>query len=403
VAGRPVIWSSLDPSVATVSAAGVVTGIAPGTAPIGAMVDGVQGGAFVTVVAPYPLVLGSPAVGDFHSCLLRTNNTVWCWGKGTLGQIGNGGNPTAQLVPIQVSGAFKALSAGRDQTCALDLGGGLQCWGDILGDNAAIGNNVPTPVPGGATFAKIFVGSFQACGLAADGTASCWGAAGRLGDGTNVNSLSPVLVVGGLKFATLAVGWNGACGLTQAGATWCWGTANSGSSLGDGATLTSYSPVPVAAGHQFTRITGGTGFQTCGIKANGEAWCWGRGSEGQLGDGSVANRPTPVKVATTVKFIAITAGGSHTCALAEDHTAWCWGLGGNLGSLAPTTLPLYVTTPIQVFGGRQFTEIDAGVGAHTCARAADGTWCWGSDLSGELGTGVAHAGTSGPPVKVRFP
>ncbi len=176
---------------------------------------------------------------------------------------------------------------------------------------AAIGNNVTTSVPGGAAFAKIFVGAFGACGLAADGTASCWGAGGRLGDCTKLNSTSPVAVVGGIKFGTLAVGYNGGCGLTQAGATWCWGSANTGSSLGDGTTMSSLAPVPVAASHQFTGIAGGTGFQVCGLKANGEAWCWGRGLEGQLGDGSRANRPAPVNVATTVKFIAITTGGSQ--------------------------------------------------------------------------------------------
>ena len=247
-------------------------------------------------------------------------------------------------------------------------------------------------------------GSYRACGLAADGSASCWGGGGgTLGDGTNVASTSPVAVIGGLKFSTLATAWSGGCGLTQAGATWCWGNASSGTSLGDGATINSLSPVPVAAGHQFIRITGGPGAQTCGLKANGEAWCWGRGSNGQLGDGSLANRATPVIVATTVKFTAITAGGSHTCALAEDQTAWCWGLKGNLGRVDSFFLPLFVTTPIQVFGGRQFTEIDSGNGGHTCARAADGTWCWGGDFSGERGTGVANGATFGPPVKVRFP
>lgn len=408
VSGLPVTWISLTTGVATVSQTGVVTAIATGSSGIGATVGGITDGTFVTVVPPYPLVQGSPATGDYFSCLRRINSTIWCWGAGNEGQLGNGTTAAVQLVPAPASGTgFTALDAGANHSCALDAGGQAWCWGrnvnGEVGDNSTTDRTVPTPVAGGRTFAKIFAGQFVSCGLEAGGDAWCWGASGQVGDGQNEDRSAPVAVIGGQKFVTMALGWSGACGLTQAGATWCWGYSNTGTSLGDGVTPSSLAPVQVATGHQFVSLAGGSGLQVCGLKANGEAWCWGRGSEGQLGDGSLTNRATPVKVATSVKFTAISAGSSHTCALAEDGTAWCWGLRGNLGVLNQTALPLYVTTPIQVFGNRQYTEISSG-GGHTCARAADGTWCWGSNFNGQLGSGASGGvGTFGPPVKVRFP
>lgn len=142
----------------------------------------------------------------------------------------------------------------------------------------------------------------------------------------------------------------------------------------------------------------------CGLTAAGEAWCWGRGATGQVGDGGVVDQVVPTRVATTVRFTAISVGVDHTCALAQDQTAWCWGSRGLTGS-ALLGLPVNVTTPIQVFGGRKYTEVSAG-GRHTCARAADGTWCWGFTNSfGELGKGGGNvgAGINMTPFKVRFP
>ena len=194
------------------------------------------------------------------------------------------------------------------------------------------------------------------------------------------------------------------CGLTSGGAVWCWGNGLNGE-LGNGTNV--YDPialpVQVSGGLSFTKLVGGMGDQFCGLTSGGDAYCWGRGTEGQLGDGSLVNRNTPVGVAASVKFTAISAGGASTCALAVDGSAWCWGLRGDLGSGLPG-LPLYVSTPVAVTGGHLLTEISTG-GGHSCARAAAGTWCWGMNSTGQLGTGTDNGGFISflTPVKVRFP
>ena len=237
------------------------------------------------------------------------------------------------------------------------------------------------------TFSSIYVGPFVACGLETTGAAWCWGH-GFLGNGSSqISYTNPVPVAGSHRFTSMALGGI-SCGLTTTGEAWCWGSVGPGESLGDGTLLTSSVPVAVAGGHRFTALSAGP----CGLKSNGEVWCWGASS-----DGTSVARTSPVKLATALAFTALSNG----CALAADQTAWCWGLRGLTGD-GFLNGPLYYPTPVQVFGGRRFTEISVG-GGHTCARAVDGTWCWGFQDHGQLGFGDPVFITNQPPTKVAFP
>ncbi|MCX5763981.1 MAG: hypothetical protein NTU67_05025, partial [Gemmatimonadetes bacterium] len=77
---------------------------------------------------------------------------------------------------------------------------------------------------------------------------------------------------------------------------------------------------------------------TCGLTGAGAAYCWGRNSNGQLGDNTTTNRSTPVAVlgvggGTALTFASLTAGYQHTCGLTSASAAYCWGLNssGQLG------------------------------------------------------------------------
>jgi hypothetical protein len=73
------------------------------------------------------------------------------------------------------------------------------------------------------------------------------------------------------------------------------------------------------------------GYHTCAVKTDGSLWCWGRNDYGQLGDGTYADRNTPVQIMTGVSSVAL--GYSHTCAVKTDGSLWCWGYNyyGQLG------------------------------------------------------------------------
>src|SRR5690606_19781984 len=70
----------------------------------------------------------------------------------------------------------------------------------------------------------------------------------------------------------------------------------------------------------------------CRLTPAGAA-CWGRGSEGQLGRAIPAAIGAPDLVEGAPAFVALAAGRAHTCGLAADGTAWCWGANdaGQLG------------------------------------------------------------------------
>ena len=99
---------------------------------------------------------------------------------------------------------------------------------------------------------------------------------------------------------------------------------------------------------------------SCGLTATGAAYCWGWNRDGQLGDGAVQDRTTPVAVGGGLTFTSITAGAGHTCAVTADGTAYCWGfnLSGQLGIGTTDSVPHL--SPEQVAGDVRFASIDAG-------------------------------------------
>jgi len=162
-------------------------------------------------------------------------------------------------------------------------------------------------------------------------------------------------------------------------------------------TLAACSDDPFATGEirHYTAVATG-GEHSCAIADDGAAWCWGRGIEGQLGDGAKENRFTPSRVAGNLRFEQITAGEAHTCALTEDGKAYCWGWSAfyQLGNPNPASdrEPVPVTTSLT------FTKISAGA-HHTCALATDGrVYCWGNNKWGQNANGTVNTVIEPSPV-----
>jgi alpha-tubulin suppressor-like RCC1 family protein len=183
-----------------------------------------------------------------------------------------------------------------------------------------------------------------------------------------------------LAFLAVNAGDERSCALLTGNAAYCWGEGP----LGDGTIGDSGTPVRVLGGNPFERID--VSRHMCGLTTTGVALCWGRNLSGRLGDGSSQNRSEPTLVETSLRFTAITLGVAHTCALAEDSTAHCWGNNsyGQLGGL----VALDSTVPVAVTGGLRFTALDGG-GLSTCALdEAGAVYCWG-DGWGPAPTSVA--------------
>lgn len=144
--------------------------------------------------------------------------------------------------------------------------------------------------------------------------------------------------------------------------------------------------------HTFVDVTTG-GDHSCAVTDQGEAYCWGRGADGELGNGTVANSLTPARVQSGVTFKAVSAGEAHTCALDKAGRAYCWGWNAFYELGITTAVDTRVPNPIEA--AQQFSMISAG-SFHNCAVALDSrVFCWGYNRWGQNGNGLTQ--TTVPP------
>ena len=208
----------------------------------------------------------------------------------------------------------------------------------------------PVAVAGGLSFRQVSVGFLHSCGVdAVTHKAFCWGsnALGRLGDGSTLKQrLRPFPVAGGRSFSQLSAGWDHTCAVTTGARAFCWGNGSNGQ-IGDGRTHQRWTPRAVAGGLGFTRVSAGV-FHTCGETTNNLAYCWGVNTYGGLGDGTEIQRLRPVAVAGRLHFSQVSAGGFYSCGVTPGSAAYCWGynFGGALGDDTRTDR----LTPVPVAG-----------------------------------------------------
>jgi len=351
-----------------------------------------------------------------HTCALTARGQAYCWGENSDGKLGDGTTTSSGVNgPQAVIGGlrFASISAGQDHTCALTTTGRAYCWGansdGKLGDGTLTDSleNGPQAVIGGRNFSSISAGDEFTCAVTARGQAYCWGDnyEGILGDGTGTSSgvKGPQAVIGGLNFSSISAGDDHVCALTARGQAYCWGANNNGE-LGDGTTTGSgvNGPQAVIGNQRFASLNVSRDWAsnfTCGLTANGKAYCWGANGNGELGDGTLTDslENGPQAVIGGLRFASINPGADHTCAITARGQAYCWGANsdGKLGD--GTTTSSEVNGPQAVIGGLRFTSIRGG-GTHTCALTARGqAYCWGENGNGQLGDGAtADSDEKGP-------
>ena len=350
--------------------------------------------------------------GRFHTCSLNADGNAYCWGYGYFGQRGDGTTTYEQTTPVAVdfAGEFVSLAAGLYHTCGLATDGKAYCWG--YGGQGQLGNGTltytqttPVAVDFAGEFVSVTAEEHNTCGLTADGAAYCWGSGthGQLGDGSIVlRQATPVLVDFAGEFVSLAAGHRHTCGLTTDGAAYCWGYGGRGG-LGNGTTTFKQpTPVMVDFADRFSSVTAGY-LYTCGVTTDGAAYCWGYGQNGQLGDGTITWAQTaPVMVDFASEFVSLTAGYNHTCGLTTDGAAYCWGWGTN-GQLGNGTLTYRQTRPVAVDFAGEFVSLDV-AWYHTCGVSANGaTYCWGFGEYGQLGDGTTTHQQSTPVAVMPLP
>jgi alpha-tubulin suppressor-like RCC1 family protein len=338
--------------------------------------------------------------GAAHTCGVVEGDVGYCWGNNSVGQLGSN-DIFSYAIPKKVAQGdleFVHVSAGVLNSCAVTIDQEVYCWGHNQYGQVGSGTAEVTPtfapskVLGDHQFTTVSAGGAHVCGLVGDGEAWCWGLAGSgaLGNGSSGDdtwSTVPVSVLTAKRFRAISAGIDHTCGVTADGEAYCWGE-NSRGQLGNGTTTSSAVPVQVVGGLLFEEIDAGYD-HTCALDLEGNAFCWGGGFYGQLGSDAVSSS-TPLMVSGGLTFQAITAGANYTCAIDAGSAAYCWGLNDD-GRLGDGTRTLR-REPTAVSGNLSFDTISAGEGGGntaTCGFTQDNlVYCWGHGAEGQLGTGL---------------
>jgi alpha-tubulin suppressor-like RCC1 family protein len=307
----------------------------------------------------------SVSAGGLHTCGLRTDGSLWCWGSNLFGQAGDGSSVEEHLTPVRVGTAtdWVSIDTGALHSCGIRGDGSLWCWGDNVYSRSGAPADVPevpTPTQVGTdtNWESVTAGAIHTCATRTDGTLWCWGgdAYGAVGVGNEppddpyetIAVRQPTQVGTDTDWSVQMAGGYHSCGLRVSNALWCWGEGLAGQ-VGDDATQNRWSPVRVGTETTWRQVTPGYA-HTCGIKADTTLWCWGDNLRGSLGLNDTTNRDQPTQVGAATDWESgwsdIAGGRGNTCGI-RDGPLWCWGYNsyGQLGNGTTTDqhLPVLIS------------------------------------------------------------
>ena len=389
------------------------------------------------------------SAGVGHTMAIKTDGSLWGWGKNTHGQLGDS-TVIHRFSPVKIMEGVVSVSAGRYHTMAIGNDGSLWTWGENLelrrGDADENRWLKPTPILTDVT--AVSAGSAHNMAVRVDGSLWAWGenVEGQLGDGTQAHRLVPIKIINDVIAVSsgnehsVAIrtdnslwawgsNWRGQLGngstaewfegtrepirimedvvavsagswhtmaITADGNLWAWGYNRFGK-LGDSTVARgSHSPSPIKIMDNVAAVSASVD-HTMAIRADGSLWAWGWNSSGQLGDGTTINQLSPIRIMENV--VAVSAGRDHTMAIKTDGSLWAWGanwngqLGNGTYSFEPTTNPVKIMDNV--------TNVSAGWGYTMVIKADDSLWAWGGNDQGQLGDGKrADMFTQHSPMKI---
>ena len=301
-------------------------------------------------------------LGGEHSCGVFEDGALRCWGANARGQLGYGNltnfGDDESLVALPAVGVPPVIDveASQNHTCARVGNGEVRCWG--ANDNGQLGYAVLTleiPSPGSAisigSAASALAGGYaHGCASLLDGGLRCWGrnSSGQLGlasvtqigddevpSAAGLVQLIPPALPANTEIASVSLGGNHSCALLGTGDIICWGSNGSGQlGYGDinntGDDETPSTRIPVDIGGPAVEIVCGAN-HSCARRADGQVFCWGDNSVGQLGLGNldtVGDDESPSLVGALQlggTAVQMSAGGNHTCVLTDAAEVRCWG------------------------------------------------------------------------------
>lgn len=377
--------------------------------------------ASATGIAPHRI-----AAGEGHTCVIASDDTVWCWGRDSISQSRD------QARPARVPGleGARSLFAGDGVTCAT-MKHGVLCWGDNMFGQLRMPPSwdfARTPeiwIPLGDRVARQGALGMQGACSIDDGVVTCWGEMGssmlpgvdsRFGpvpeaeqgknEITGRRTTNPRRIAGIDGALQVAIGGAHLCALMPDGTVRCLGSNQVGQLGRVVLPLDAYHPAaPVEGLRDVVQIEAGLAV-TCARTAGGEVHCWGSNLHGQVGardedrlvpvvryvtiPGDPHDRfaPRPVRVEGLPRIRQLSVGAMHVCAIGEDARVYCWGA-NEAGQLGDGTTERRGTPVVmrEIAGAADVASSAFGPEGNTCVLLESGrVKCVGRDGSGESGS-----------------
>jgi len=340
----------------------------------------------VHVQLPAGVTVREVAAGDSHTCALLDGDDVMCWGNNTKGKLGDG-TTTQRLVPTKVVQLHTApgnsvnstsLITHNEATIHTEFSTTDVASHRVLEygtDEFLTGDTNSVDLGHFGTVKYIASGAHHSCMVIAGGYVKCWGdnSDGALGTGDVTSHTNPVDVkeLGG-QARVVAVGKSHSCAVMSTGGLKCWGDNSSGQ-LGDGTVLSKKTPVTADLTGVIDVVLGDA--FSCALTVDGLVKCWGTNSFGQLGTvGQSTSMPVTVAVDSNHTVTSLSSSSTRVCAVLSNATVKCWG--ENISGVAS---PGVFTSTV--------ANVDVGE-SHACATLHNGSvQCWGDDSQGQLGNG----------------
>lgn len=286
------------------------------------------------------------------SSTTSTGGTLWAWGYNQNGQLGVDATQLVSRSTPTIIGKdtdWAYVVAGKGHVLALKTNGTLYAWGrnanGQLGDGTIVGKSTPTKI-GTATWIAIAAGGSHSLGIQKDGSLWTWGgnSDGQLGNASTGTDVTAPVKIGNLTFTAVSAGAAHSMAISANGGLYAWGLNSSGQ-LGNNGSTSLTAPTQIGTDNNWAVVSAGA-IHTMAVRTDGTLWGWGSNAEGQLGDG-LGDALAPVQIGTGNNWVTVSVGTGHSFGLKTDNTLWGWGRNqeGQLGNGKNVLSPIPVNVP----------------------------------------------------------